>query len=312
MIIKHRYMSPDEGDGLPPETPPAETPPPSGDITPPAENTPPEVKSFYESAPEDWRNQIVDSFDDLDQADKDKKLAFLNRFSDIKSMSKSLFEANDKIRSGQIETGLPENATDEQLSEYREANGIPDSAEGYAEFLDEGLVLGEVDERIMRDVYKVAHDNNVSADTINQLTGAMMNARQREQDALVAKDGVDQQQAERITKDLWGGDYETNINMIKGYVSKLPESVREGFENARMGDGQALFNSPEMLSFLSDAARLANPSGTVVPNSNNPTQAISDEIKTLESKMGTDEWFKDEASQKRYRDLVDAEGRMKA
>lgn len=309
MIIKHRYMSEDGGDGLPPaDTPPQDTPPAD---TPPTGDSPPEVKSFYEGAPEDWRTQMVDSFDDWDQETKDKRLGFLNRFSDIKAMGKSLFEANDKIRSGQIETGLPENATDEQLTEYREANGIPDSAEGYAEFLDEGLVLGEVDERIMADVYKVAHDNNVSSDTVNQLTGAMMNARQSEQDALVAKDGVDQQQAERITKDLWGGDYETNINMIKGFVSKLPESVREGFENARMGDGQALFNSPEILSFLSDAARLANPGGTVVPNANNQTQAIGDEIKTLEAKMGDDSWFKDEAGQKRLRDLYTAEEGMK-
>lgn len=314
MILKYRYMSPDGGEGLPPAEAAPEVAPIDTAITPPAEVAPvvPETpKAFYETMPDDWRNQVVDSLGIEDQADKDKKLGQLSRLSDFKSMSKSFFDSQDKIRSGQIETGLPENATDEQLADYREANGIPDSAEGYAESLDEGLVLGEADERIMEGVYKVAHDNNVSSETVNQLTSAMMNARQTEQDGIVAQDGIDQQQAERLTKDLWGPDYQANVNMIKGFVNKLPEAVREGFENARLSNGQAVFNSPEILSFLSDAARLANPSGTVVPGSSNPGQTIKDELKTLESKMGTDEWFKDGASQKRYRDLVEAEERMR-
>lgn len=305
--MKYRYMSPDDGDGLPP---PTEAPDVNTTISDPAPAPTEAPKAFYDSMPEDWRSQVVDSLGIEDQSDKDKKLGILNRMSDFKSMSKSFFEANDKIRSGQIETGLPENATDEQLADYREANGIPNDAEGYAEHLDEGLVLGEVDGRIMDDIYKVAHENNISADVVNKLTGAMMSARQNEQDGLIAQDGVDQQQAERITKDLWGPDYQSNVNMIKGYVSKLPESIREGFENARLSNGQALFNSPEILSFLSDAARLDNPSGTVVPNSNNPTQAISQELKSLEGRMGDSDWHSDTVAQKRYRDLVDAESRM--
>jgi hypothetical protein len=318
MKIKHRYMSPDGDGGAPPindvpppatiiNEPPAGDPPPSPPVgEPPAE--PP--KAFYESMPEDWRNQIVDSLGIEDQAEKDKRLGQLNRFSDIKSMSKTLFESQDKIRSGQIETGLPENATGEQLKDYREANGIPESAEGYAEFLDEGLVLGEADQRIMDGVYQTALDNNVPASTVNQLTSAMMAARQTEQDGIVAQDGVDQQQTERMAKEMWGGDYQANINMISGHLNKLPAELKESFINGRLSDGKAIMNSPEILSFLSDAARLANPAGTVVPNSSNPGQSIKDEIKTLESKMGTDGWYKDKDAQARYQQLVDAQESM--
>jgi len=110
--------------GDPSSAPPASEPPaPTGD---PAPNDPP--KAFHQTLPDDWRNQVVDSLGGEDDAVKEKQLAQLNRFSTYSDMSKSFFEAQSKIRSGQIETGLPENATEDQLKDYREANGIPESA----------------------------------------------------------------------------------------------------------------------------------------------------------------------------------------
>jgi len=269
-----------------------------------------EITPFYNSLPETWRNEMVDSMGVEDGADKDKLLSQLARVPDFKTLTKNYFSAQDKIRSGQIETGLPENPSDDQLSEYREANGIPTKAEDYSLSLDEGLVFGEADERIMEVVYQAAHGENLSNSTMNKLSNAMMTARQVEEDAITQQDGMDQQTTTSLIKEEWGGDYKTNVNMIKGLMNTLPESVKEEFENARLADGRALFNSPEVLVFMANIARTMNPSGTVVPNSNNPTQAITDELKTLESRMGTDEWFKDEPAQKRYRDLLDAQERM--
>jgi len=65
-----------------------------------------------------------------------------------------------------------------------------------------------------------------------------------------------------------------------------------------------------MTQIVENARRL-NPAGTVVPNSNNPTQAISDEIKKIEALMGTDEYDKDPDMQQRLRDLYDADTNMK-
>ena len=63
--------------------------------------------------------------------------------------------------------------------------------------------------------------------------------------------------------------------------------------------------------FFADIARKLNPAGTVVPNSNNPTQAISDEIAKLEGRMGEDEWYKDQESQTRLQELYTAREAMK-
>jgi len=172
-------------------------------------------------------------------------------------------------------------------------------------------VLGDVDKRIMGEVYKVAHENNISGDVMGKLTNAMMDSRQTENDAMLAQDGVDEQTSTRITKELWGSDYQTNVNMISSMVAKLPENVRDSFQNARLANGQALFNSPEMLSFFSTVARTLDPAGTVVPNSNNPTQSITDEIKALEARMSDDDWFADTKAQDRLRKLYTAEEGMK-
>lgn len=337
MYLNNRLMSPEPGEsggGLPGSTIPTPTSPvlgeaPAPDITPPpgepslelngltppaevppAEILPGETKGFYKSLPDNWRNEFVDSLGLEDQADKDKKVAQLERFSDFASLSKSFFNAQEKIRSGQLESGLPENATDDQIKDYREANDIPATAEDYKLSFDDGLVLGEADSDSLSGVFKTGHENNVSNGAMSEMVNSFLQSRQSQIEEQGVRDNLDMQTATKMTKELWGGDYQTNINMIQGLMSKLPESVRGSFENARFADGSALFNSPEVLSFLSDMARVANPAGTVVGNSNNPTQAMTDEIKTLEGRMSDDDWFKDTDAQTRLRNLYTAQENM--
>jgi hypothetical protein len=293
-----------------PDPSPAE--PPAGGSPPPAD--PPagggEITPFYDALPDTWRNELVNSLGIEDVDESAKRLAQLDRVPDFKTLTKNYFSSQDKIREGVKPVGLVDNATDEQVAEYREANGIPLTVEDYATSIDEGLVLGDVDTRIMDEVFAVAHTENVSSDVMGKLTNAMLNARVAEEDLMLQQDGIDTQTTRTQLKDAWGSDHQTNLNMVKGLTNQLPESMREDFMNARMADGTALFNSPEFLIFMADIARKVNPAGTVVPNSANPTQAIDDEIKTLEAKMGTDAWYKDTKSQKRLQDLYTAAENM--
>jgi len=310
----YREGNPDAGGGSAGilDTPPVDntTPPPAAPVdTPPADEPP---QPFYTAVPDDWRTQLVDSMG-LDDEGKASAVKMLERVTDLKSLGKNYFEAQNKIRSGlaQNTNVLADDATPEQVAEWREANGVPETPEGYELALDDGLVLGEEDNRIMGEVFKAAHGMNLSTDQMSQLTNAMLGAREAEAQAFIQQDGLDTQTAQRQLQDTWGPDYQTNLNMINGLVEQLPESIRDDFKSARLANGQALFNSPEVAVFLADVARKLNPAGTVVPNSNNPTQAITDEIKALEKRMGTDEWFKDSAAQKRYQDLVTAKGNMR-
>jgi hypothetical protein len=267
--------------------------------------------NHFQSMPDDWRTQAVKTMGiEEGSPDFDKRVKQLERVSDFSVFGKNYFESMDKIRSGMVESGLPENPSDEQLAEYREANGIPTEPGGYELNLDEGLVLGEEDERIMKGVYDVAYANNVPSESVNAMTNALLQGRQQEMDARISQDGVDKQTSDRQLKDAWGGDFETNLNSVKGLINSLPASIKEGFMDARTPDGRAIFNSPELMVAFAEWQRKIDPSATVVPNVSNPIQSMNDEIKSLEDRMGDEDWHKDLDSQKRYQDLVNARDSM--
>lgn len=275
---------------------PTEAAPTAVAAEPTAEPTPP-------AFPEDWRTQLANG--------DEKRLKQLERITDVNKFAESYFNAQDKIRSGETSTGLPENPTDEQLAAYREANNIPEKASDYSLALDEGLVLGEDDQRIMDSVYEVAHAANVPGSVLSELTNAMMAGREEEAHAVQQQHGLDAQTATRQLKEAWGHDFEMNKGLVKSMLNGLPEAVRDEFASARLANGKAVFNSPEMMNFFADAARAMNPSATVVPaGTSNPLQAIETRLAELTNMMGEPDWHSNQNAQKEYMNLLDAQKRM--
>ena len=258
-----------------------------------------------------WLDTPADNWRESIAGDDEALLNVLKRHKDLRSVLKSGWEAQQKIRRGEVSNGLPENPTDEQLAAWRQANGVPESADKYELDIEEGLVLGEVDTRILQEVQAAAHRENIPAAALSKITNAFLHGRQQEQEALQAQDGLHQQQATRQLKEAWGQDFQANVNLAKMFLSQLPEEVRDNVASARMADGRALFNSPEVLDYIAEHMRKIAPAATLVPNSSNPLQSINEEIKRLEDRMGTPEWYKDDAAQKRYRDLIEAREGMK-
>jgi hypothetical protein len=237
----------------------------------------------------------------------------LDRVLDMGSLVKNYFSAQDRIRAGEIGNGLPANATPEQMTEWRKANDVPDVADKYNLALDQGLVLGDEDNRIMSKVYPMAHQHNVSNKAMSAIVNSFLAARAVEEEQISLNDNVDSQTTTAALKMAWKNDHPVNIQMISNLTALLPEAVRDPFMSARLPDGKAVFNSPEVLIWMADIARQLNPAGTVVPNANNPVQAIADEIASLETRMGADSaaWHKDTAAQQRYMSLINARERMK-
>jgi hypothetical protein len=269
---------------------------------------------FISSLPAEWREQTIQSLGIEDPAVKDKYINQLNRYPTFDKFAGAFFEQRELISKGQHKQGLSENPTPEQLTEYREQNGIPVSADDYALTLEDGLVLGSEDERIMKGVATVAHKHNLSQSQLSDLTSAMLKGRVTEQDAIMAQHGIDQTTCTRQIKDAWGSDHQTNLNVIRGLANTLPDSIRDGFLSAQLADGKMLFNSPEFMVWMADVARQLNPSATVVPNSTNPSQAISEEIKGIENTMRNDPdtYYRDQGMQNRYRQLIDTQDKMRA
>lgn len=241
-----------------------------------------------------------------------KANGMLDRVIDEGTLLKNYVEAQEKIRTGLNAGGIPENATPEQMTEWRAANDVPDEAGGYQVTLDEGLVIGDNDQAILDDVYAAGHEGNVPNSVMSNMVNTFLAGREAEIDSIQQDDGIHKQQTDAKLKEAWGQDHTTNINLIRGMFNGMPETMRDDFMGARMPDGRAVFNSPEAMVFFGDIARKLNPAGTVVPNSANPTQAVDDEIKSLEGRMGEEGWHKDIDAQNRLQALYSAQDQMRA
>ena len=282
---------------------PAPNPNPNPDPSPaPAEN-------YFTKVPETWRDDIL-SLAGVPETEVEARKNQLGRLTDVGSMVKSFFHAQDKIRKGEISSGLPENATPEQIAEYRKNNDIPEAADKYNLALDQGLQVSDHNKERIQKILNEAHSGMISNKVASKLVNTILADEKAQTENRQAQDGLDLQQASAMLKDRWGGDYQTNVNMVQNLVSKLPQDVQASFTDARMVDGKALLNDPSVFMWLADMAREINPAGFVAPNSNNPIQSINDEIATMEKRMGTDEWFKDEKSHARYRELVTARDKL--
>ena len=101
---------------------------------------------------EDWREAL---------AGKDEKeLARLKRFASIENLHKSYREMEKRLSAARAVPTLPENATEEQVAEYRKAIGVPETPEGYGlKFADE-LKPTETDNELLNGFASHMHGRN--------------------------------------------------------------------------------------------------------------------------------------------------------
>jgi len=287
-----------------PVDPPAD---PVDPVDPPVDPVDPSVdpepaEPYFKSAPEDWRDQAVAAIG-LEGDEASKMLKHLARFSTPEAAFKAGHDSAIKIRSGEISTGLPEDPTDEQMQEYREANGIPETSEGYELSLDEGLILGEEDQGIMPAVFDMAHKHNLSSEAMSDLTNAMLVGRQAEMDKIYQQDGLDEQSVRQALKEQWGNNTDANLNMFQNFLNKIPESAREDFANARLDGGLGLVHSPELVMYFADIERQINPLASVMPSSDSARSTLQSEFDALTKRMGDDDWHNDKAANERWKEL---------
>jgi hypothetical protein len=260
---------------------------------------------------EDWaaiRTRIANGDEKLE-----KRLA---RYTSVDSMAEALIAAQNKIASGGLKAPLAEDATPEQLAEWRAENGIPSAPEEYDTTLPDGLVIGAEDQPIVDDYLKAAHEANLTpAQVKNNL--AWYFAKQEQQIEERARlDAEALTKGEETLREVWGSEAKLNKGLINGLIATAPEGVADLLLGARLGDGTPLGSHPNTLRWLADLARKVNPVATVVPGSGeNAAAAIESELAGLEKKMGdknSDYWKGPLAdkNQSRYRDLVSAKQRM--
>jgi len=254
--------------------------------------------------PADWQERLAKG--------DDKRAAHVKRYASPEAMADALIAAQNRIRSGELKSALPENPKAEELAAWRKDNGIPESPDKYDLKFDDGLVIGKDDKPIVDAFLKSAHDVNMQPNQVKATVAWYYKEQERAAEAQAVQD--DQQRVEALdTLNVeWGTDFRKNVNLIQGTVlSRFPTPVRDAIQSARLPDGRALFNHPEVLRTLAAIALELNPAGIVTPaGSGDMAKTVDDEIKQIEAKMGTKAYIKDEKIQSRYRELIDARDKM--
>lgn len=222
-------------------------------------------------------------------------------------MANSYFAAQNRIRSGELRAGLPENATAEQLAAWREENGIPAEAKDYA--LPEGIVFGEDDTPFIDSFKEAALAANYTPAQFQSALAWYHADREAQIEALATQDT--QHLAETVEQMTahWGQEATRNKNMVNALIDTAPPEVAERLRAARGPEDRALLNDFGVLEWLQSLAFQINPMATIVPNaSGNVMSAVEDEIAKWEGMMGdrkSEYWSgpKAEANQARLREL---------
>ncbi len=245
-------------------------------------------------------------------------LAQLERFTDPAAIWKQNKELQTKLSSGKVKFDLPDNATPEQIAQHRKDNGIPETPEGYEIKMDNGIVPSDADKPLISAYLKSAHAAGRTPAEVNRnLSDYFAIQQQALADQAKADVGFHDDSVAALTEE-WGGQeqFTRNTTIIGNLMALAPQELHVPLLAARTPDGRRLGDLPLMNKFLHDLGRRINPAATLMPNSSNPTAAMGARKTEIEGMMYINGqqnpgYWKNEAIQKEYRDILDAESAAK-
>ena len=251
--------------------------------------------------PDDWRKNIA--------GDDEKELKQLNRYASPADLWKKARSLEARLSSGELKPTLPKDAKPEEITQWRKDNGIPESADKYELKLENNLVIGDKDKPFVDEFMKTAHELNMTPAQVNKVVQWNFENQARQAEVRSAQDETDRQAALDTLNKEWGGNFRQNLNMVGSLLTHFPASVQETIKSARLPDGTALFNNPDIVRGFTAMALEINPAGTIVPaGGGDVAKSVDDEISSIEKTMRENrkEYTKNEPMQARYRELIDA------
>lgn len=111
---------------------------------------------------------------------------------------------------------LPNNPSEADLAAYREARGVPESADGY-EF-EESLGLGEEDISLVR---RVAHENNSTAQEATTLASALAEKNKAFSESVESERTQMISETKEYLKKTYGESAEAKMNLAKSVVKRF-------------------------------------------------------------------------------------------
>lgn len=248
---------------------------------------------------------------------KDEKLAkHLNKFSSVDDLAKSYAEAQKRISEGFKAPVLPEDATEEQLKEYRAKVGIPDDVKGYK--LPETVQVKDADKPLWDLFLTNAHSMNLTQAELEKVAPAYyaMEKALAEQQETQSKEL--QRANEQALREMWGTDVGTNMNVNEQYIeSRGGSELRELLANSTDANGAPLLTNPVFAKLLQEDARLAGFANGVMSQGSMTVESVQEQIDSILTKRtgaNREAYYKDKATvakdDERLMQLYEAQARL--
>ncbi len=279
------------------EAPAATTPATTATPAPAATTTTtpaPEAKGAW---PDNWLERFAKG--------DDKRAKDLKKFQSPEALADAYVSLQKRFSSGEYKSALQPNASPEEVAAWRKDNGIPEKPDGYDL---KGLEIAETDKEIVNGFLTKLHQTNATPAVAREAIKAYYDEQKRQTEARLAKDEDQRQSTLDSLNQEWSGQFRRNLNLVKGLLTKFPETVRESLASARLPDGTLLFNHADAVRGLAALALELNPAGIIAPaGEGNIQKGAMDEYKDLQKLMRENraEYNRDAGKQQRFLELID-------
>ena len=194
--------------------------------------------------PKDWRSKLSNG--------DEKLMKRLERFTDPSKIFQSWLAAEQKISSGEYKAALPEDATEEQIAEWREANGIPEAPDAYK--IPELAEWDDHDKELFGQMFEHMHAQNASQAQIDAMVTGYVQLVENMQEQRAEADRQFLQENEDALRSKLGDEYRPQINLFKRVLEDpegpVPQGVVQTLMNARDENGYRLINNADVAQFL--------------------------------------------------------------
>ena len=304
-----------------PETPPETTIAQGGDNEAEQEKAEAEAKPYW---PEDWAEKAAKHFAGDDEKAYKRELKRLERIKDPAALYGMYRDAEGKLTSGKLIARPDDKATDEEKTEFAKQLGWTDKPEEMLDQikLDNEAVVGDADKPVLEDFTKAVHGATTASEFMNKAANWYFKNQEEQAAALDEGDDTFRRESEKALKDEMGSSFKRQTNAIASVFATAPggtdvnngSSLYARLMGGRMADGKIIGDDPDMVRWLVATAKEVNPSATVVDVADASGKSVDAEIKEIQKHMRDNkrEYFKDEAMQQRYRELLSVREKIQA
>lgn len=212
--------------------------------------------------------------------DDAKLLKIIDKFKSPKDILTSNAELTKKLSSTRALPELPENATEEQIKEFREAAGIPDQATGY----ELELEIPESYKEGLDTYLKIAHQNNRPLTEVKKAVADYLKVEEARSQVIRDQIAAANIASEKEMKDSWGQNYDTNKAVNNAFFEKIFGEDAELIKNAYLPDGTKVGENAKVLTKLLDVSKNTIGAATIISNNIvKDVTTIQDRLKSLDN-----------------------------